>query len=150
MVLWELLTLVRPFADMAMPADWSLAIPAMTGAAPRRRAREDLARLPRHCPAGLSEVLTRCMAPDPAARYQTAGELAGELELCLQPRAYSLLRSGSPLRKIARRHPVATTVSIGTVPNLILCTLIVFYIWNEIIRYLSEDGQRLLPIGKLW
>ena len=34
-VLWELLTLRRPFADFALPEDWSLALARMIGPAPR-------------------------------------------------------------------------------------------------------------------
>ena len=98
--------------------------------------------VPADCPPGLVEVLLKCLEPEPGDRYQSAGELARELDLCLQPRAQSLLRGRASGPAVLKRHPVASTILIGLVPNVVMCVLNVVYNWKEIIGPLGADDER--------
>ncbi|KKN28048.1 hypothetical protein LCGC14_0858370, partial [marine sediment metagenome] len=111
LLLWELLTLTRPFADLALPADWSLALLAMTSHRHEGLPAEDRARVPPGCPRMVVDVLLKCLEPNPEDRYQSAAELARELDLCLQPRAQSLLRAPHGVRSLMRRHPITATLA---------------------------------------
>lgn len=143
LVLWELLTRTRPFADLAMPADWSLTLPAMTAHRLEGLPREDRARVPANCTPAVVEVLLKCLEPDPDNRFHSAAALARELDLCLQPRAHSILHARGGVSQFARRHPVATTVLVGLLPNIILSVFNAGYNWAEIVKQLSPEAQRL-------
>jgi serine/threonine protein kinase len=143
LVLWELLTLVRPFSDVAMPHDWSLTLEAMTALRREGLPPEDRARAPSNCPRMVVDVLLKCLEPNPENRHASAAELARELDLCLQPRAHSLLHVGRDVRSLAKRHPVTTTVLVGVLPNIVLSALSVGYNWSEIIRRLGPEAQEL-------
>ncbi len=145
-LLWELLTLTRPFSDLAMPGDWSLALPAMTALRREGVQPSDRARVPRDCPPGVVEVLEKCLAPNPEDRYPSAAALARELELCLQPRAQSLLHARGSFGTFVRRHPVATTLGVGLLPNLALTVVNIAYNQSQIMRELSPEEQRLFLI----
>jgi serine/threonine protein kinase len=143
LVLWEMLTGVRPFSDVAMPADWSLALAAMTALRREGLPTADRARAPGDCPQEVAEVLLKCLEPDPAQRYASAAELARELELCLQPRARALLRTRGRLRTFARRHPVSTTILLGLLPNIVLSALNVIYNFSQIVDDLGEQARHV-------
>ncbi len=143
LVLWEMLTGVRPFTDVAMPADWSLALAAMTALRREGMSATDRARAPRDCPPEVVEVLLKCLEPDPDKRYASAAEVARELELCLQPRARSLLHARGRVRAFARRHPVSTTILIGLLPNIILSALNVVYNFSQIVDDLGEQARHI-------
>jgi hypothetical protein len=143
LVLWELLTLTRPFSDLALPHDWSLALAAMTSLRHEGLPAEDRARVPAGCGRAIVDVLLKCLEPDPANRHPSAAALARELDLCLQPRAESLLHGRGHLRTLARRHPVATTLVIGLVPNVVMSALNVAYNYSQIVGALSDEAQQL-------
>jgi serine/threonine protein kinase len=143
LVLWELLTRTRPFSDMAMPADWSLALPTMTAHRREGLPREDQARVPANCPPAIVDVLLKCLQPDPDRRYQTAAEFARELDLCLQPRAHAILHARGSVGQFMRRHPAATTVLIGVLPNVVMSAFNASYNWAEIVKQLSPEAQQL-------
>lgn len=143
LVLWEMLTGVRPFTDVAMPADWSLALEATTVLRREGLPATDRARVPRECPPEVVEVLLKCLDPDPDKRYAGAAELGRELELCLQPRAQSLLQARGKVRAFARRHPVSTTILIGLLPNVILSALNVVYNFSQIVTELGEEARTI-------
>lgn len=96
-MLCELLAGSRPFTDEQPDGDWHSMLDRMI------RTRQDTAlpvtlKLaargappPMDCPPTLRRVLDRCLAPDPADRWQTAGELAQQLAVCLDPEARELV-----------------------------------------------------------
>lgn len=143
LVLWEMLTLTRPFAERALPYDWSLALGAMTAQRRDGLPPEDRARVPAGCPQAIVEVLVKCLEPDPENRHSSAAELARELDLCLQPRAQSLLRVRGKLQSLIKRHPVTTTLGLGLLPNIVLSVLNIVYNWNQIVGELSPAAQQL-------
>lgn len=116
--LWELATGGRPFAPEAVGRDWPATLAALVA---QRRAGpppEVVAAFPDGDVPGLRDVLLRCLAPDPARRPATAGELAAELELCLRPATRDLVRpTPGGWRGLVRRHPVVATFAIGLAPN---------------------------------
>ncbi|MGQ0635854.1 MAG: serine/threonine-protein kinase [Planctomycetaceae bacterium] len=136
-ILWELLTGARPFLDEPVKGGWG---PTLTDMAARRRTgidAERLAAVARSWPAGLDQILLRCLAADPGQRYATGGELARHLELCLQPQARRLL--APPVRdwrRAARSHGLAWVIVAAMVPNLLAAIFNYFYNRVEIVSHL--------------
>ena len=106
-MLWELLAGTRPFGNEMVAANMTETLKQL---AQRRRSgvpTAAAAALPDDLPGGLREVLLGALAPEPADRPATAGVLARQLQVCLQPRAQKMFRprAGS-LRQWMRRNPV--------------------------------------------
>jgi serine/threonine protein kinase len=126
-VLWELLTGSRPFSDEHLEDclyDTPKLLAQLTA---RRRAGltpAAVATLPPDLPPGLQQVLISCLASDVADRPASAGQLARQLELCLQPHVQRLLRPrpGS-WRERFRRWPFWFFVTIGLAPSVIFSFL---------------------------
>jgi serine/threonine protein kinase len=145
-MLWELLTLRRPFAEDALPDTWGQALSQMTAMRRAGIPKQALALVPADCPAGIVDALRKCLAPETADRYATADELARDLDLCLQPRAQALLHTRRPWSSFLKRHPVAATIGFGLIPNVVLCLLNIVYNWNEILNRLGPDDQRVFRL----
>ena len=99
-IAFDLLTGEPPWSRDGELEPWEVA--ATAAAAP------DLARTPAgaRVPARLRRVIARALALDPAARYQTAEELAGELDAVLARRPTSFERArGTRLVLWCRRNP---------------------------------------------
>lgn len=86
-LLWELLCGARPFPDPpAAPRTPQEALAGRDAGVDQR-----LGVLPSDTPATLRRVLVQCLQPDPDQRWQSAADLAGQLELCLDARARDLV-----------------------------------------------------------
>ncbi|MGD9723007.1 MAG: serine/threonine-protein kinase [Pirellulales bacterium] len=142
-LLWELLTGWRPFAEDGLAASWSQVLPKMTTIRRSGLPPEALARLPVGCPPSISEVLRKCLVPQADGRHQTAAEVAQELDLCLQPRARSLLHSQGSWTTTIKRSPVLWTVVIGLLPNIVLSLLNIAYNWQGIVSQLSPEEKQV-------
>jgi serine/threonine protein kinase len=141
-VLWELLTGSRPFTDDQLAGGWGTTLAEMTA---RRRAgvdRELAASVSRDWPPGLCDVLLACLDPDIEKRPATGNELARQLELCLAPKAHTLLAPPrQSWRRLVRRLPV-TCVVVGTVlPNAFAAVFNYYYNRSEIIQNLPNSRQ---------
>jgi eukaryotic-like serine/threonine-protein kinase len=145
-MLWEMLTLRRPFSENALPDTWGQALGKMTDVRRAGVQKDALALLPADCPAGLVDVLLKSLAPDPADRYASADLLARDLDLCLQPRAQSLLQTRPRRGGFLRQHAVAATIGFGLLPNLVMCVLNIVYNWNEILNRLGPDDRRVFNL----
>ncbi|WP_067531524.1 protein kinase domain-containing protein [Nocardia crassostreae] len=114
-LLWEMLTGAVPFEDAAPGGG------AVADLLTRRRAgvpAAALAALPPETPAALRRVLLECLHPDPERRWQHGAELAGQLELCLDPRARDLVDPPrTSLRARMRGWPVPIAVLCVGLPN---------------------------------
>ncbi len=92
LMLWELLTGVRPFPDLPVTAGWSTLLKQMIL---QRKSGTSLRETPQHlppdCPEHLVTVLQKCLAPAPEERWASGEELANQFELCLNPRAQQIL-----------------------------------------------------------
>ena len=140
-LLWELLTLRRPFVEEALPETWSQTLARMAAARRAGISAEVRATVPRDCPAAIVEVLEKCLAPQPADRYAGAAELARELELCLQPRAHALLHTRRSWDAVFKRHPVTSTIFFGVLPNIVMSVLNVGFNVTEFVDKLSPEDQ---------
>jgi eukaryotic-like serine/threonine-protein kinase len=142
-LLWELLTGRRPFPEDALPAGWGQALSQMAAIRRQGIPPKALEMIPTDCPPGLIDVLRKCLAADVDERYASADELARELDLCLQPRAHALLHPQRSWRSIVKRYPVASTIAIGLLPNMIMSVVNVVYNWAEIVGVLGDEDQRV-------
>ena len=141
-VLWELLTGERPFVDEQLAGGWGATLNEMTA---RRRAgidREMAARVSADWPPGLVDVLLACLDPDTQKRPADGNELARQLELCLAPKAHTLLApSRQSWRRLVRRVP-GTCVVVGTVlPNAFAAIFNYYYNRREIIHHLQNSQK---------
>jgi eukaryotic-like serine/threonine-protein kinase len=138
-VMWELLTGERPFLDPPVRAGWVTALEEMVA----RRHQPFNKPLPGDLPVGLKEVLLRALAADPLERFATAGLMARQLELCLQPRAQRLLLPRAGWRPWAQRYTVAALLVAGLAPNVVASVLSISYNQLAIISRLGDEGQRV-------
>ena len=148
-MLWDLITGWRPFEEEGLIDSWSKVLPKMTA---RRRAGmppEALARVPVGCPRAIVEVLRKCLAADRDQRYLSAADAAKQLDLCLQPRARSLLTGGGTLHSMIKRRPVRWAIFVGLLPNIVLSILNVAYNWQGIVNQLSGEEQRVFLQSQL-
>ena len=119
-LLAELLTGRRPFADEPAGGDVSKAIAAMLA---RRRARAHAVEIDAGdaAAAALAAVLDGCLAADRQARPATGGELARQLALVARPRARGLMTlPAGGWRRFARRRPFEAATVCMVLPNLTL------------------------------
>ncbi|MGK8522960.1 serine/threonine-protein kinase [Nocardia asteroides] len=90
-MLWELLTGRRPFADETSAGESETSLARMIELRRRPVQPEFLSTLPPDCPVALCQVLLKCLSPDPRERYSSGSELAQQLDLCLEQRARDLV-----------------------------------------------------------
>jgi len=137
-MLWELLSGSRPFLDEQVGLGWTATLVEMTA---RRRAGIDRVRLQalaRDWPAGLDQVIARCLEPDLSRRFASGAELARHLELCLQPRARQVLApSVRDWRRVARRYGMICVVLAALLPNALAAVFNYHYNRIEIIEQLK-------------
>ncbi|MFE3320881.1 serine/threonine-protein kinase [Nocardia sp. NPDC059195] len=90
-MLWELLTGHRPFADETAAGETETSLSRMLELRRRPVDSEILSELPPDCPMALRLVLLRCLSPHREDRYSSGTELAQQLDLCLEERARDLV-----------------------------------------------------------
>ncbi|MFK7777407.1 MAG: serine/threonine-protein kinase [Gimesia sp.] len=121
LMLWELLTGMRPFQDPSIESGWSALLKQMIQ---HRKAGPSLRNIPQHlppdCPEHLITVLQKCMDPSPENRWNSGAELASQLELCLNPRAQHILFP-APTSWFARLKgwEIPLIILIVAVPNIL-------------------------------
>ncbi len=146
-VLWELLTGSRPFADEMVSGNWSQTLANMSA---QRRGGVDaaaLARLPFNCPASLRQILLTCLAGNRDKRSPSAAELSRQLDLCLQPHAQRLLElPGTDWRELPRRFPVTSLILGGLVPNAAMSGLNIAYNWTQIVQKMPDADRHVFVI----
>jgi serine/threonine protein kinase len=132
-LLWELLTGHRPFEDDTAHSKWDSQLDVMTtirrrGPAPGIARTVYFPEVP-----GLSHVLVQCLSPNVDDRFSSGLELAREFELCLQPDARRLIRTGdSGWRRLALKYPLTTVSIITVIPNLVAAIFNFIYNHGEI------------------
>jgi serine/threonine protein kinase len=121
-MLWELLTGERPFGDEHFTGSWNATLDSLIQRRRQGLTAESLRLLPRDLPLGMKDVILSCLNPDPNERPATAGELARQLELCLQPRAQRLFRPSRATFEErgtawARRSPLLALIAVAVLAN---------------------------------
>jgi tetratricopeptide (TPR) repeat protein len=123
MVLYEMLSGRSPFEQSASYAPLPMLVEAM--AVERGRGTPSVRQARRDVPWGVESILRRCLAPDPARRYQRAEHLAEDLRCFLEDRPLRHapeLSLGERAQKWARRHPRLTWA--GAVATASACLLL--------------------------
>lgn len=140
-LLWELLTGERPFRDEQLTGGWINTLEDFLSRRRRGVEPHDFS-LPPETPAGLVQVLCKCLAPAPEDRWPSGAELARQLALCSRPRARALLH---PEKKslAARLKAFALPVLFlaGAIPNGLAGVFNYYYNRTEIIADLPERFQ---------
>ncbi|RVW00554.1 serine/threonine-protein kinase [Rhodococcus xishaensis] len=142
-MLWELLTGRRPFADERDAGESATSLERMLALRRHEIDTRFQEELPDDCPAALRRVLLTCLAPNPEDRWSTGAELAQQLDLCLDARARDLV-DPPPHSWRHRLLPwMIPIVALGVgVPN----TLAAIYNYNHnqtlIINELSAEAQQ--------
>ena len=140
-VLWELLVGKHPFHNDKLSGSWLTTLKEM---AHRRKTHtlEPPASMTGKSPvAPLIRILTKCLAPDPADRFQSGQELVDALELCLKPRASSLLMvPDEGWQQWVRRQPVPALLMAILGPNALAALVNLLYTQQEIISRIPEHA----------
>jgi serine/threonine protein kinase len=152
-VLFELLTGQRPFPSSPAPlstderGDEAASLCATLRAmAAERRVQEDLCRSPRRInpdvPPTLDRAIRCCLDPDPAHRYQTAGELARALEGCGELRRVEReAPAPGPLTRAALRHPFLLLAVLTLLPHVLGSAVNIAYNALRIVSSLTTAQQ---------
>ncbi len=120
-LLWELLTGKRPFADAHISHPDRASIYGMIA---ERRQTLPLLSLPTSCPQGLRQVICDCLAPDRSKRLVEANHVARSLQLSAIPEVQHLLApADKSWSKHALNHPVVALLICGLVPNVFVTYL---------------------------
>ncbi|MEE2707679.1 MAG: serine/threonine-protein kinase [Planctomycetota bacterium] len=147
MVLWELLTLERPFDEGNLRADWGNVLDQLSARRKSGVPQEAIARLPDDCSAALKEILLTCLAADPEERFSSIGELADELRLCLNPAARAVLRAPNRgWRRWARQFSLIAFLWTTFLPNVVASCFNIFYNERQIIEKLGEATANVFEL----
>jgi hypothetical protein len=96
---------------------------------------------------GVTTILLRCVTARVEDRFETALELARELELCLHADAQSLLSgSNRAWQRWARKYPLSTVSIITLIPNLIAAVFNFIYNHGEISHWMPEAEPTFMRI----
>jgi serine/threonine protein kinase len=138
LVLFELLTGKRPFERVGSNSGERLEL--LT--AQRRAGPPPPKTIRPETPDVLDRVIRRCLAPAPADRQQSAGELARALEGCADLRSHerALPRPG-PLTRRALRHPFAIGFCLFLLPHIIGSIVNISYHSLQIVNTLTDAQQ---------
>ncbi|MGF7122895.1 serine/threonine-protein kinase [Rhodococcus sp. BE178] len=142
-MLWELLTGRRPFADEQGAGESATSLERMLALRRRDIDPQFQSDLPDDCPAALRRVLLTCLAPDPEGRWATGAELAQQFDLCLDARARDLV-DPPPNSWRARLRPwMIPIVAVGVgVPNALAAMYNYHHNQTLIIEELSPEAQQ--------
>lgn len=141
-LLWELMYGTRPFADEDVAAGWSETLSGM-----RQLRRQGVSQPPR-APASATEemllsILRRCLEPDPDDRYQSARELAQDLDLCRQPRIAQLIQeSQTSWRSVALAWPMLAFLFAAVAPHIVAAAFNFYYNEQQIINNLNDEATK--------
>ena len=117
-VLWELLTLERPWPNDVVKMDWGATVEELVR---RRHTEAPTVDMDLHQSESIrraTHYLRAALVPDRDKRTSSAAILAGQLRLCLSPRAWSLLHpEASRWSKFACNNPTWVALAIVFLPN---------------------------------
>lgn len=150
-VLWELLTGVKPFDDSAAQAaradsggsvSDTTALELMLTTRAQGVSPAALAALPADCPAALRRVLLKALRSDRDQRWASGAEFAEQLQLCLDPHARDLVDPPARSWRLRLRPfflPIATLAIL--IPNVLASAYNIQHNDLLIVSQLSEHAQ---------
>lgn len=139
-LLWELLTGDRPFDDEETATGWSNTLDTMI-ATRERGVEETCDRRSSATEQRLKEILFRCLHCSRDQRYRSAGDLARDLGLCLQPRVAQLMQQRStPWQSWALKKPLAAFLLAAIGPHMFAAVF--NFAYNDLaIKHATELGE---------
>lgn len=150
-VLWELLTGLKPFDDSEAQAararsggsvSDTTALDLMLETRRQGISSEALAALPTDCPAALRRVLIKALSSDRDQRWASGAELAEQLQLCLDPRARDLVDPPARSWRLRLRPFFLPLTALAVLlPNLLAAAYNIQHNQLLIVSKLSEQGQ---------
>ncbi|MDH6679844.1 serine/threonine protein kinase [Rhodococcus sp. LBL1] len=150
-MLWELLTGRRPFADERDAGESTTSLERMLELRQREIDPRFQDELPDDCPAALRRVLLTCLEPDPEDRWSTGAELAQQFDLCLDARARDLVDPPPNSWRYRLRPWMIPIVALGVgVPNMLAAIYNYHHNQTLIIDELSPHAQeRFVAISQV-
>jgi serine/threonine protein kinase len=149
-VLWELLTGLKPFDDSAAQAARAesaglgdtTALELMLTTRAQGISSAALAELPTSCPAALRRVLLKALSSDRDQRWASGAELAEQLQLCLDPHARDLVDPPARSWRL-RLRPFLLPIGLlaALIPNLLASVYNIEHNQLLIVSKLSEQAQ---------
>ena len=137
-VLWELLTGMRPFEDEHMERSWGLTLEQMVKRRRTGPSKSTIAMLVRNAAPGLDEVLKTCLESDVNERYGNGEGLARQLDFCLLPETRRLLTPRTGRWSFALSFPILSIVGLTILPNALAGAFNYQYNLDQIVEFLSE------------
>ena len=150
-VLWELLTGLKPFDDSEAQAararsggsvSDTTALELMLASRTEGISAAALAALPANCPAALLRVLVKALSVDRDERWASGAELAEQLQLCLDPQARDLVDPPARSWRLRLRPfflPIGSLAIL--IPNLLAAAYNIHHNQLLIVSKLSEQAQ---------
>lgn len=150
-VLWELLTGMKPFDDSAAKAARAdsaglvgdtTALDLMLTTRAEGIPSAALAALPSDCPTALRRVLLKALSADRDQRWASGAELAEQLQLCLDPHARDLVDPPARSWRL-RLRPYFLWIAVPAIviPNALAAAYTIQHNQLLIVSKLSEQGQ---------
>jgi len=150
-VLWELLTGLKPFDDSEAQAararsggsvSDTTALELMLASRTEGISAAALAALPANCPAALLRVLLKALSVDRDERWASGAELAEQLQLCLDPQARDLVDPPARSWRLRLRPYFLPIGSLAIlIPNLLAAAYNIHHNQLLIVSKLSEQAQ---------
>jgi serine/threonine protein kinase len=150
-VLWELLTGLKPFDDSAAQAARAgsagsvgdtTALELMLTTRAQGISSAALAALPTNCPAALRRVLLKALSADRDQRWASGAELAEQLQLCLDPQARDLVDPPARSWRLRLRPFLLPIGALAImIPNLLASAYNIQHNQLLIVSQLSEQAQ---------
>ncbi|MCA9211726.1 MAG: serine/threonine protein kinase [Planctomycetales bacterium] len=145
-LLWELMLGRRPFDDNSHESTgWALSVQRMIDERRTTDIEVKIGEQPERISAPLAQVFAKCLAADPASRFQSAKQLAFALMLCLHPRCWKLLQPpATRWLRLPLRFPVWAILLATLVPSVLAAVFNLTYNSNFIELFLPESGRTTL------
>ena len=150
-VLWELLTSMKPFDDAAARAARAdsaefvgdtTALDLMLTTRVEGVSPAALARLPSDCPASLRRVLLKALSADRDQRWSSGAELAEQFQLCLDPHARDLVDPPARSWRLRLRPFILPVSALAIlIPVLLAGAYNIQHNHLLIVSHLSEQAQ---------
>jgi serine/threonine protein kinase/Flp pilus assembly protein TadD len=124
MVLFEMITGHNPFEQSVSYSPMPILVEAM--ATERTRSIPSLRQYRDDVPWGLESIVRKCLQPDPSLRYQSAAELAEDLDSFLADRSLQHapeLSRVEQIQKWTRRHPKLASSGLVTIAASLMLSL---------------------------